>query len=286
MEEIRTHKVGFSVVGLGRAGKARCRSIVESSMCNLVSTHSRRNVGSSSWNEILADPLVEAVVICTENSSHGSFIREALMANKHVAVEYPLVNDSAEAQELYELAQRQNKVLHCEFIGLLTEAHLLRKKMLHHNLWSKIQCSFQGGVYSWIEQEMMQGNYAQLSVGRVQALWDLVGPLTLREAYLTRSEIGYQLEVQFWDSKQKEIQLIEKRAAGVPRKQSWDIVYQKEPKTLNVATSEHGLFLQDLNIFIAQIHGKEKAYVTSAAVLEVLQMANQINDYIQKYLKP
>ena len=73
-------KIGLCVVGLGRAGKARCNAIEEIGDCSLIRTYSRRTQSSETWNSIIQDPRVDAVVICTENESHNMFIQEALSA--------------------------------------------------------------------------------------------------------------------------------------------------------------------------------------------------------------
>lgn len=54
---------------------------------------------------------VEAVVIATPVSTHYRFARECLLAGKHILIEKPLTNNSEEACELVELAQRMGKVL-------------------------------------------------------------------------------------------------------------------------------------------------------------------------------
>lgn len=42
------------------------------------------------WSEILADPAIDAVTICTPSGLHGSLAAEALAAGKHVIVEKPM----------------------------------------------------------------------------------------------------------------------------------------------------------------------------------------------------
>lgn len=54
---------------------------------------------------------VDAVVIVTPVRTHYQIAREALLCGKHVLVEKPLTNNVEEAEELVELAQRQQRVL-------------------------------------------------------------------------------------------------------------------------------------------------------------------------------
>ncbi|EXI62713.1 oxidoreductase [Mannheimia granulomatis] len=60
----------------------------------------------------LLTPEIDLVVITTPNQTHYTMVKEALLANKHVLVEKPLVASSTEAIELVELAKKQGKVLY------------------------------------------------------------------------------------------------------------------------------------------------------------------------------
>ena len=59
---------------------------------------------------MLADPQIELVVITSPNETHFPFAKAALEAGKHVVVEKPFTNTSAEAMELVELSARVNRV--------------------------------------------------------------------------------------------------------------------------------------------------------------------------------
>ncbi|HWK98653.1 MAG TPA: Gfo/Idh/MocA family oxidoreductase, partial [Parapedobacter sp.] len=65
---------------------------------------------------INADDIIQAddidlVVVATSNDAHYSLTRAALLAGKHVVVEKPFTNTSAEADELIALAQRERRLL-------------------------------------------------------------------------------------------------------------------------------------------------------------------------------
>jgi len=57
--------------------------------------------------EVLADPLIDAVVIATAVSSHFDLARRALEAGKHVLVEKPLTSTADEARRLIDEAGRR-----------------------------------------------------------------------------------------------------------------------------------------------------------------------------------
>ena len=58
------------------------------------------------YREVLSDPAVDAVHICTPNALHFPMAKAALEAGKHVVCEKPLTTSSAEARILVDLAAR------------------------------------------------------------------------------------------------------------------------------------------------------------------------------------
>jgi predicted dehydrogenase len=66
---------------------------------------------TSSFDDVLADESVEAVVVATPVPTHYELARRALEAGKHVFVEKPPAMRGAEIEELCELAEERNRVL-------------------------------------------------------------------------------------------------------------------------------------------------------------------------------
>jgi scyllo-inositol 2-dehydrogenase (NADP+) len=64
-----------------------------------------------SFDEMLQDDTIELVVITTPNETHFPFSMQALAAGKHVVLEKPFTNTTAEAQQLLDAVQQYNKVL-------------------------------------------------------------------------------------------------------------------------------------------------------------------------------
>ncbi|PRD47209.1 oxidoreductase [Sphingobacterium haloxyli] len=62
-------------------------------------------------DKIIDDPLVDIVVVATSNDVHFSLAKRALEAGKHVVVEKPFTNTTAEADELIALAKRKGRIL-------------------------------------------------------------------------------------------------------------------------------------------------------------------------------
>ena len=61
--------------------------------------------------DMLADDLVELVIVNTPNYTHYEFAKKSLKAGKHVIVEKPFTINVQEAKELIDLAKKENKVL-------------------------------------------------------------------------------------------------------------------------------------------------------------------------------
>jgi predicted dehydrogenase len=63
------------------------------------------------FDDLLADPDLDAIVIATPVVTHYELAKQALAAGKHVFVEKPPAQSSAEAEELSALAEEQRLVL-------------------------------------------------------------------------------------------------------------------------------------------------------------------------------
>lgn len=77
-------------------------------------------------NEIYGDPDIDGVVIATPAETHFALAREALLADKHVYVEKPLVLDEKEAEELIRIAKARKRIL---MVGHLLQYHPVFMKL-------------------------------------------------------------------------------------------------------------------------------------------------------------
>ncbi|NLO70303.1 MAG: Gfo/Idh/MocA family oxidoreductase [Porphyromonadaceae bacterium] len=62
-------------------------------------------------DDIINDPEIDLVIITSPNTVHFSQAKESLLAGKHVVIEKPFTNTSAEADELIEISKREGKIL-------------------------------------------------------------------------------------------------------------------------------------------------------------------------------
>jgi scyllo-inositol 2-dehydrogenase (NADP+) len=64
-----------------------------------------------SLEEVLSNPEIDLVSISSPNDTHYGYVRQCLLAGKHVLVEKPFTSTVAEAEELILLAKKQKKIL-------------------------------------------------------------------------------------------------------------------------------------------------------------------------------
>jgi predicted dehydrogenase len=68
-------------------------------------------VGETSYERMLSDGNLDAIVIATSVRYHHPMAKASLLAGKHTFIEKPLASSTAECEELIEIAQRQGLVL-------------------------------------------------------------------------------------------------------------------------------------------------------------------------------
>ena len=118
---------------------------------------------TQSYASVLADPRLDAVVLATPVSTHYPFAKQALEAGKHVLVEKPLAQSTAQVLDLIDVAERVGKTLMVAHTFLYTGA-VRRMKAL---------------VDSGEIGQILYFDSVRISLGLVQSdinvLWDL-GP--------------------------------------------------------------------------------------------------------------
>ncbi len=87
---------------------------------------------------MLADDLIELVIVNTPNYTHYEYAKKALMAGKHVIVEKPFTIDVKQAKELTELAIKENKVLSVYQNRRYDSDYRTIKKVLSENLLGEL----------------------------------------------------------------------------------------------------------------------------------------------------
>jgi scyllo-inositol 2-dehydrogenase (NADP+) len=115
-------QISVGLIGYGMAGRTFhapvIQSVPELRLKKVVERRTDEARQRYPWVEVvpdaaalLQDEEITLVVIATPNISHFDLARQSLQANKHVVVEKPFTTTSAQAQELMDLARRQNRVI-------------------------------------------------------------------------------------------------------------------------------------------------------------------------------
>lgn len=118
------HPLRWGILGTGNIARQFAQDVSQAGSGQLWAVGSRTRESAESfarqWNipkaygryeDLLADPQVEAVYISLPNSLHCQWTVAALEAGKHVLCEKPLAVTEAEAEKMFTTAQRQRRVL-------------------------------------------------------------------------------------------------------------------------------------------------------------------------------
>lgn len=110
--------INFAVIGYGGMGSYHVHNIMpnENERIHVVGTYDisgeRQEISSqhnhkiyASLEEVLADKMIEAVLIATPNDSHSDLAIQALKAGKHVVCEKPVAMNVAELDEILKVAK-------------------------------------------------------------------------------------------------------------------------------------------------------------------------------------
>lgn len=117
MEALKVASVGLGRWGSTLAEKAEaaglelvsCFARTPETREQFAETHGTRAAGS--WDEVLEDPEVEAVMIATPHSTHADLVVDAAGAGKHVFVDKPFTLRVAEAKRAIAAAEEAGVVL-------------------------------------------------------------------------------------------------------------------------------------------------------------------------------
>ncbi|MBQ8275320.1 MAG: Gfo/Idh/MocA family oxidoreductase [Clostridia bacterium] len=87
-------------------------------------------IAVTDYRQVLADPEVEAVSVCTPNNVHPTITMEALRAGKHVLCEKPAARTYAEALEMQKVQHETGRVLNIGVVNRFNTAVNEMKKII------------------------------------------------------------------------------------------------------------------------------------------------------------
>ena len=107
----------------------------------------------SSWEELLADPAIDAVSVCVANNAHAQISIAALKAGKHVLCEKPMATTLEDCEAMVAAARESGKFLMIGQNQRLTKAHQKARELVENGTLGKIltfRTTFgHGGPETW-----------------------------------------------------------------------------------------------------------------------------------------
>jgi len=110
--------INFGIIGFGKMGQIRAHSVESSGKAKVKSVYeeyiSEKNISytlAENANEVIKDPDIDAVFICTPNYLNKPLTIQALEAGKHVFCEKPPAFNSNEVEEIIDTEKKTGKKL-------------------------------------------------------------------------------------------------------------------------------------------------------------------------------
>jgi len=241
---------------------------------------SRREHTHPSFGDILADEAIGGVFICRESGSHPDDVRRALNAGKHVLVEYPLAFSRDEGRRLFELARKNQCVLHVGYLGLLTGWAGSIKDIIRQNKPSSAVYRFQAGFGSVPQADVQNGRLGTMILARIQQLIAWFGQVQLEECKASQSAHGVSVEVTFRSSAGCLINFSESRLINQQRTRCLALQnHVGHPIDVPAWYGDPRVFLTDTNCFIDRCFGRARngSWIDEEAVLHGLTLAEAIS---------
>src|SRR5262249_54271191 len=149
---IKVHSMlNFGVIGYGYWGPNIVRNLLGMDGCNVLgvcdqSAAARRRVervhpglkGLSNPGELVSSPEIDAIAVITPVWTHYDLAKAALQNGKHVFVEKPFTSNSAQAEELIDLANRKNLKIMVDHTFLFTGAVRKIKQLVDDGALGKL----------------------------------------------------------------------------------------------------------------------------------------------------
>ncbi len=152
VDELVDGRVGIAVVGAGYWGPNLVRNALQSDRTRLTAVcdldHGRASGLAASLagvkatddlEQLLEDPLVEAIAVATPAASHLEIAMAAIEAGKHVLVEKPLASSYAEGRALVNAADEHGVVLMCDHTYCYTPAVQRIRELVHSGALGDLQ---------------------------------------------------------------------------------------------------------------------------------------------------
>ncbi len=144
-------KIKIGVIGCGSIARHRHLPEYASNnqvelvaVCDVIASRSEEMANQygakayTDFHEMLLDPEIDAVSVCTPNYLHGSMTIAALNAGKHVLCEKPMATSQAEAEKMIEAAEQSGKKLMIGHNQRFVPAHVKAKEWIAEGKLGKL----------------------------------------------------------------------------------------------------------------------------------------------------
>ncbi len=132
---------------------------------------------ATDYKEILADPNVDAVVVCTPNYLHAPISIEALKSGKHVLCEKPMATSAKEAEDMIQASKDSGKHLMIGHNQRLMPPHVKAKEILSSGKLGRVltfRTAFgHAGPEGWCVDKSVKTWFFQKEKAFVGAMGDL-----------------------------------------------------------------------------------------------------------------
>ncbi|MGH2694343.1 MAG: Gfo/Idh/MocA family protein [Actinomycetota bacterium] len=211
-------KIRLASVGLGRWARVLARAAQRGQVIELVSCYSRRDESrtsfcgefgvsrsAKSYEELLADPEVEGVLVTTPNDTHKAVIHQALEAGKAVYTDKPIAHTLDDAVAIGAAATESGRVFavghsarrlsgHREMKRWVEEGRLGEMSLAEANFSNERGLELTPKTWRYFASKSPGGALIQLGVHHADTLQYLLGPVRsvsaiVRKLY-TESEVA------------------------------------------------------------------------------------------------
>ena len=211
-----TSKVRVGVIGLGM-GRTHLRNFLKSPRAEVVAVadliEERREAAKQEfavakayerWEDLLADPEIDAVSVALPNALHAPVSIAAMKAGKHVLCEKPMAMNAAEAEEMAAVAKQTGRTFMMHFNYRFSNEARWLKAYVDEGKLGRIYYARTGYIRQrgipklggWFTTKAMSGGGPLIDLGVHQldmALWLMGYPKVERVSGMTYAELGPQI---------------------------------------------------------------------------------------------
>ncbi|MCX8052848.1 MAG: Gfo/Idh/MocA family oxidoreductase, partial [Armatimonadetes bacterium] len=176
-------RVGIVGTGIGRhhaRGYQKCPDVEIRAFCDIDETRARRcaeEYGArdvyTDFREMMKDPEIDAVSVCTPNALHAPVTITAFEAGKHVICEKPLATNAADGRAMVEAGKKAGKIFMMAFNNRFRGDTQLLKKCIEAGELGEIYYAKTGwlrrkgipGMGGWFTTKSMSGGGPLIDLG-------------------------------------------------------------------------------------------------------------------------